>query len=548
MRFLRFIPFALLVMAVIACSSGGTMPPLGGALAPTALRGDFLNAIATSTEIDLLISLRGRRQDEIERLIRQQNTPGDAHYMHYLTPAQYGRSFGASERDYAAAVRSLRSHGFVVDGQYANRIDIAAHAPARIVESYFGTPIDVRVERGRIFYSNRYAPRFPAGLQIAYVAGLDDYVQLRPNDGHIPAPGAALNPSAGWNPQAMQSVYDLTPVYTKYTGAGLTVIDATVGTVRQSDFAAFTSKYGLKATLAQIALKGAPIDDQGESTLDVEWMAGIAPRVHVLLVSAKNSYASSFVAMHAQIVNQLAVHHIVSTSWGGCERGYYYYGPIAQEERLFEQADVEGQHWLAAAGDWGSDDCELKTNGVQAVDYPGSSTHVVSVGGTSVVPASIDRGVYTGWGGETVWNSACGAGGGGNSIFFPRPYYQNGLSGAFMREVPDVVLMGDGCDLGGYIIYFKGQWQKNWYGTSFAAPEWAAFLTLIESRYGRSNPIPDPHYRLYALFASSGRRLFHNIVRGCNTYMDVPGYCAHPGYSPAGGLGSFDGAALLAAY
>jgi hypothetical protein len=71
--------------------------------------------------------------------------------------------------------------------------------------------------------------------------------------------------------------------------------------------------------------------------------------------------------------------------------------------------------------------------------------------------------------------------------------------------------------------------------------------TPPRSRSSKSARIPEPHYRLYALFTSE-RRLFHNIVRSCNTYMDVPGFCAHPGYSPAGRLGSFDGAALLKAY
>jgi subtilase family serine protease len=544
--------FAVLAMrtsAPAALARHAAEPPAARA----ALRGRFLAPVQPLARLDLVISLAGQRQNEVDRLIAAQNTPGSPLFRRYLTPAQYGAYFGATARAYGAVLASLRARGFVVDETYANRIDIQVHAPAAVVEAYFGTPLDLRDENGRVFVANRYEPQLPPG--VAAVAGLDTYLQLHSH--HVHGVETAGTTVTGWTPPNIQSVYDLTPLYAKYTGAGFTVIDATVGTVRPNDFARFVKQFGLKATLSQISLKGAPVDNQGESTLDVEYMAAIAPNVRVLLVSGSGTSSSDFVALHTKIVNTLSQHHVVSTSWGACEQSYSLYGSIEQNERLFAQADLEGQWWMAAAGDWGSDDCERTNDPIPAVDYPGSSPHVMSVGGTRVVPSAVLGSTYRGWGSETVWNDpgygasagGIGAGGGGVSVLFERPAFQDGVSSGFMREVPDVVLLADLDDLGGYTIFFKGKWSYDWGGTSFAAPEWAGFLALVESRLGKT-PISSPRYRLYALGGNPklARSVFHDIVRGCNDYIGTPGFCAHPGYSAVGGLGSFDGAALQSAY
>jgi subtilase family serine protease len=540
------------VIAVALLAAATTCPVFARPLAPAALRGSLVGPIAPNAQLSLYISLQGQHANEIDRLIDAQNTPGSPLYRHYLTPSEYGRYFGAPDREYAAAIALLRARGFVIDDLPANHADIEAHAPARAVEELFGTPIDLRAERGRIFYTNRYQPVFPASLHILAVGGLENYVRWRPHSRTRPAsPNSTVGSLTGWGPPDIQSAYDLGPVYAQYTGQGETVVDATYGTVRTSDFKAFKQQFGLNAKLSQIGLDGAPVDNQGESTLDVEWMAAIAPSAKILLVSAGND-TIGFLRMHRYIVNNLSQDHIVSTSWGWCEQYFYnafgFY--VGGDQRLFAQAQTEGQWWLAAAGDQGADDCEMpRGTGPVSVDYPGSSRYVMDVGGTALTPATISGGNYAGWANEVVWNDSCGASAGGKSVLFPKPSYQMTVAPkGYMREVPDVTLMADGCDIGGYIIYLKGGFQNFWYGTSFAAPEWAAFLALVQQRYG-STPIASPLYRLYALAATPAyTSLFHDIVSGCNHFKGVPGFCAAPGYDDASGLGSFVGAALQAAY
>jgi subtilase family serine protease len=571
------------VIALSACGGGGsgtaTVPPthtLATAVAaPTytlsenALRGTYVAAVDPATRVDLLVQLNGRNLDQIDSLIAEQNTPGSPLYHHYLTPEEYGAQFGPSAQDYAQAITTLQSQGLVVDEAMPNHRDIFVHGSAAAVESLIHSPLDVREENGRQFFTNRYAEQLPAALHAYAISGDADYHQVHPFNVHNPH--VTIGSDAGFGAHDIESVYDLTPIYSSATGSGVTIVDATEGLATASDFATFQSKFGLNATLSSFSAGSkSPTDIYGETTIDVEYMAAVAPNVTIDQVTAPRTSDSSFDKMYAYIVNKLSSVHIVSTSWGDCE-AQYRSSSFNIDESDFQQAYTEGQWWLSAAGDNGVDDCG---NGTKGVDFPGSSPYVVSVGGTSVTSASAGHGNFTGWSNEVVWDDTLGcssdrscakegggAGGGGVSTRFPMPAFQKtlGLHGS-MREVPDVALLASPCDApdgdsvcdngknGGYWQYFQGAWQNGWGGTSFAAPEWGAFLALVQQKYG-STPITSPLVRLYALAGTPEYgSYFHDITSGCNTYDGVSGFCASPGYDDASGLGSFIGAPLQAAY
>lgn len=513
--------------------------------------GVYRGPLAPAAPITLYISLPGQHAEQIDRLILAQNTPGSPAYGRYLTPQQYGAYFGAAPQAYASAIAGLRAHGFAIVDLPANHRDIVVSAPASVVERTFATPLDLRERAGHLFYANRFAPSVPEWLHGGAVVGLDTYPAFH-SEARQGSPQVRIGSSVGWGAPDIQNVYDLTPIYTKYDGKGVTIGEATVGAASQSDFAAFNRHFGLHATMTTVALGSANYSDRHESTLDVEWMAAVAPRANVLQVALTYNTNAGFTRLYSYFVNKRSDVNIVSTSWGNCEQQMQSYGStLTAEENLMAQASTEGQWWLSAAGDYGSDDCE--DGKTVSVDYPGSSPYVVSVGGTEVTPASTAGGVYTGWKKEVTWDtpgSYSGAGGGGKSILYNKPVFQNALTPHDgRRDVPDVALMADWNDVNGaYFMYYDGKWLSQWGGTSFAAPEWAAYLALIQSRYG-SKKIASPLVRLYAL-AEPARyhALFHDITRGCNGLDGVPGFCAHAGYDQATGLGSFIGDPLLKAY
>ena len=105
----------------------------------------------------------------------------------------------------------------------------------------------------------------------------------------------------------IQSVYDLTPIYATATGAGITVVDATVGLARKTDFAGFNKRFGLNSQLisTQVGTR-IPFDFNGETTLDVEWISAVAPDATVDQVSPPQNTDKDFDKMYAYIVNSMS--------------------------------------------------------------------------------------------------------------------------------------------------------------------------------------------------------------------------------------------------
>jgi subtilase family serine protease len=535
----------------------GTLPSpslsTGRPLVPAASRGRFLGRMPLTARIDVYVALAGRHDDELYAL-----------HGRVFTPDAFGRYFGADPAQYASAVELLRRHGFVIDDLPANRTDIIAHASAATVEAFFQTPLDLRTENGRLFYTNRYDPVFPVALHAVAVSGLDDYGVHHPLLRR--SPRAIVNGTFSWGPQDVAAAYDLDPLYAaKLDGKGVVIANATCGAAVGSDLALFRKTFSLPAaSLVSTSLpsghalttecgSGRYSYGNGESSLDADWTLAIARGATLHQVVAHGPGNHDFDLVYSYIVNHLgSTVHVVTTSWGTCERDIRGSASLRIDERLFAQAAAEGQHWFAASGDNGTDDCEDGGHAV-SVDYPGSSPHVTDVGGTDVQAEIVDGNV-TKWLGETVWqfSNSNGASGGGRSILFAKPSYQKGVTpNDGVRDVPDVALIADDVNDGLWMAQ-GGELQSGWGGTSEAAPQWAGLFAIIEQR-SKDKTIAEPHERLYKLAASAAyHRLFHDIVKGNNGVTDAdgtfPGFSAGPGFDLCTGWGSFIGVELVRAY
>jgi subtilase family serine protease len=528
------------------------------------MHGSYAGAMAPGTPISIYVRLKGAHDDEIDAVVAAVSTPGSTMYGRSLTPEQYGRYFGAAPKDYARAIAVLLHAGFVIDDLAANRTDISAHASAAQVAAFFGSPIDVRTLRGRSFYTLRYQPVYPVGLNAAAVSGLDNYVQFHPLGLHR-RPHQKLNGYFSWAPQDLAAAYDLNPLYAAgLNGSGITMANATFGAATQSDLSAFQKLFKLPAA----ALVSTPIPTSsklspygnGESTLDVDAATGVARNVTFHQVVAKTTDNSSFDAVYGYIVNNLgSTVHVVTTSWGTCEFDMRGTPSLKIDDGLLKQAVLEHQYWFSASGDNGTDDCEDGDPGpgVLSIDYPGASPYVMSVGGTNVTAKIVNSNV-TGWSAESTWqySNSNGASGGGKSILYPKPSYQTKLTpNDGKRDVPDVSLLADDVNDGMWIV--NGGLQGGWGGTSEAAPQWAGLFAIIEQRY-HNGVKTDPHVRLYQLAAEPAkyRTVFHDITTGNNSvpkgvgdrHAPFAGFNAGRGFDLATGLGSYIGDALVKAY
>jgi subtilase family serine protease len=160
--------------------------------------------------------------------------------------------------------------------------------------------------------------------------------------------------------------------------------------------------------------------------------------------------------------------------------------------------------------------------------------------GTAVRPGEPTSCYPTGYGGESTWNevltffSTGYSSGGGISMLYPLPSYQQGIPthrfatllgnkvNVTGRMVPDVSF--NSAVYGGVMAYlgFLGRWAV-FGGTSAASPAWAGIMALANQANGKPLGFVNP--AIYNIGNSKG---FHDITQGNNA--DCSGLCGENGY------------------
>jgi subtilase family serine protease len=154
-----------------------------------------------------------------------------------------------------------------------------------------------------------------------------------------------------------------------------------------------------------------------------------------------------------------------------------------------------------------------------------------------------------------VWDDEYGAGGGGLSAVFGQPGYQDGVSSVVggHRGTPDIS-MSAAVSGGAWIYQSFEPGGAGWEilgGTSEATPIFAGIVALASQKAG--HPLGNIDTALYRLGAQS--RLKNgpsatgivDVTSGTNTFGNVTGYPARPGYDLASGWGTIDAARFVPA-
>ena len=480
------------------------------------------------------------------------------------------------------------------------------------------------------------APQLPAAVAAAVrgVFGLDNRPHFFPHarrstlkpqhrgGGQPDTP----DPPGAWTVADFADWYDVNPLYhSGIDGRGRTIGIISLAAFTPSDALGYWGSLGLSFNPNRINVvnvdggPGAVCDDCGsfETTLDVEQSGGIAPAARMQVYLAPNTN-QAFIDVFAQAIDD-NIADTVSCSWGEWELfdslNPFGNGPIANPvtgrmtstltalNDLLTQAALQGQSFFAAAGDNGAYDeqDELPSNYTQvlSVDDPAAQPFITTAGGTTLPgvqtfanPAGFTVDVAT----EQAWTwdyliplcealgldplgPLCGiypAGtGGGVSIYFPRPFYQQGVPGMVNtephqrlvdesqnppaliaalpagfagRNLPDLSVNSDPDT--GYAVWYTSSSsgfsvQDYWGGTSFAAPQLNGVTALLAQ--GTRHRIGLLNVPLYQLLRQGGATLGRNaplrdIVEGDNWY-----FYAHKGYDQTTGAGVPDVANLLEA-
>lgn len=320
-------------------------------------------------------------------------------------------------------------------------------------------------------------------------------------------------------PAELQTAYGFTSLYNQgINGSGENVaIIVTQGDPNLiSDLNSFDSAYNLPALIKGNNLFvetpfGNPSANSSnwtaETALDVETVHSFAPGANIYLVIAPNDTFLFNVTQYA--IENLPI-GTISMSWGASEETYSQ-SAIIQQDDVLASAAQKGITVFAASGDSGAYNSLNSLN----VNFPASSPYVVAVGGTalSIGPG----GVYSS---ETAWSQS----GGGQSQFFQKPSPQPNLSSS--RMVPDVSF-----NAGTPICAYVNSTWGGYYGTSVAAPAWAALDALLNQKTLGNGAMS--LRSLYQAYYSQGSLGFNLISSGNNGF-----YYANGGYSMVTGIGT----------
>ena len=495
------------------------------------------------------IALKMRNFAELEARLAQGET---------IAPAEMAARYWPLPEDYAAAVEWLTQQGFTIDPASGGCMVFARGTVAQVRDAFQVSFARV-ASGGQEFTSAISAPSVPAELAPALVGvnGLQPHIRKH---SHIAHPDSTTTPYAvPYIPSDILKAYGASTL--TQTGAGQTIAIVMSGYPKTSDVTQFWTVCNIGQSLGNyttVSVNGGPptgnnADGVEEATLDVEWSSSIAPAAKIRIYGTPSLADSDLDSAYQQVYNDAANGslnlHVVSLSFGGAETGETT-TQLTTDDYMFAQLVSAGITVFASSGDDGSDPDGLTP------ESPASDPNVTGVGGTNITLNTTTGAVAS----ETVWNdSSSSASGGGLSGSFYRaipapgaPTWAaastkpilttvaswqtgTGVVGAYgNRMVPDVAAPGDPNN--GCMIVLNGV-QTKIGGTSWGAPTWAGFATLInQARAANGSPtlgLLGP--KIYPLIGSA---CFSDITVGNNAPNNsTTNYTAGIGYDMCTGIG-----------
>ncbi|MGP0052545.1 MAG: protease pro-enzyme activation domain-containing protein [Solirubrobacteraceae bacterium] len=561
----------------------------------------IVGSLPASQRLRLTIALQPQSPAGLQSFATAVSTPGSPEYHNYLTVRQFAQRFGAKPEAIAAVEKALRAEGLRVGAPTANELTIPVTGTTAQVERTFSVTESRAFLGRRSVYFNEHAPVLPASVAgyVQGVVGLDDlavpqpagleyqaahatpaerrfHARLSHSAPHVltggPQPcaaatseGASSQSGVGYTADELAAAYQFSGLYQAGDqGAGQTVGVIEFGGFNTSDVGQYTGCFSIAPTINQVNVDGGPgpfnpaTDSDGESALDIETVAGLAPKATIDVYQAPDTAVSQVDMLNAAASQNVA--KVISDSNGLCEAVTANSIVQAEGSALAEMA-AQGQSFFDSSGDSGSEQCSQVGashsgwSAALAVLDPASQPDATGVGGTTLFktvngqPApDTDGSLPT----ESVWNDGTntecqcggeqapgsngGGGGGGLSKNFAMPSYQSGAAsslGVFgpdsggtsfcgqpmCREVPDV--SADASALTGYVTFSDGQWGISG-GTSAAAPLWASFAALTNADPAcRGLPLGFANPALYQIAGSAYAANFHDISSQVSPFSGV---------------------------
>jgi hypothetical protein len=486
----------------------------------------------------LLVLKRSPEQEgTLRKLLDDQQDKGSPNYHKWLTPEQFGKTFGPSDSDMQAIASWLQSHGFQV-GTTKGRTVLEFSGSASQVKEAFHTTIHKYAVNGEQHWANASDPQIPTALTPA-VAGIKTLHNfLKKPAIHVSEKRLLAKLVPGARPQFTGSdgTHALTPGdYATIYSAGPAGIDGTGITIAVvarsnlfnggSDISDFRNVFAMPAGTLNTILNGPDPGDLGgneefEATLDASWSGAIATGATIDFVVSGSTNDTDGVDLSELYIIENNLGSLMTESFSSCESGLTS-TDAAGISGLAEQAAAQGITYLLATGDTGAEGCdnlgETTATGGVFVSALAATPFTVAVGGTMFNENGHDAtywntandaalGSAISYIPEDVWNETCttacqsgqpplAAGGGGASVLFPKPAWQIGVTGIpadGKRDLPDVSLSAAGHDP--YLLCVEGSCIPDTQGnisfsgvegTSASTPSFASIMALVDEQMSK---------------------------------------------------------------
>jgi len=560
---------ALIVFVLAGCDSGSTgdVKPTPTAISFIPLQLDIpakaLNAPITGNVAECQLLHVGVTLKINQQALDQMSKNGIAKPGGITSAGDIAKKLGISDADYQRLKQFFGVSGAnlqLSQTRTSMTLDIKAGALAQLLQTKF---VQHTLDN-RIFYTPdpQQMPKIPAAFAnfILAVTGLDNYSlppthrqpQQVQQSAAIKQADTNCDTGKTINGAQLAHAYGYDEMWQKgWHGENMTINLVEMDSVKLDDIHTYFACAGFKGKVDFINVDGIaprPKADDGEATLDIEMLAGLAPAVHIkdyqtdldLQAATFVDFWGKYNDILQRILDDNAAHpnlaSAVSISWGGTEDSITGETAKAISQRLQLLSKAEHMTVYAASGDCGAYDGG--TLGSLSIDYPASDPSVVGVGGTALIPNQANNrfeevawtGLPTSLSCQNDWGS-----GGGVSTIFKRPTWQqapgvaNKYSNGF-RQVPDIAAVGE-VELS---MYVNGKWIASG-GTSAATPIWAAGMALVNQGLIETKRLyvygPDSFYFVQA---HAGKlKPYYDETKGSNLY-----YFAGPGWDYTTGLGS----------
>ena len=543
---------------------------MAGSVAPFTSHTQATGNVAASKQLSIQLWLKP--QAAAQTFASAVSTPGNAQFHHYVSPDSYAARFGATAGEAAKVESWLRAEGFTSVHANSERSYVRATAATSKINAAFQVRLKLYKSSATV-NAGRYALRandrpisLPSSLasSVLGVTGLDNAAPILPlayesaKLGGSPAHKAASVPGltapcsqyygqvrasglpahfgettfptemCGYSADQLRAAYDSNM---QNTGAGQTIALVELGLTKDMFLTLkdYAKANGMPAPSTQryteLSLgRGTACGDEFdvEEQLDVESSYDMAPSASQLVVggdSCNNGDAGLQGLFNADlaVINGNGGHPLASVASNSWEGGDESQAPFLTniEHAYLLQAAAEGVGMYFSSGD-GS-----------GVETPSSDTFATAVGGTTLgLGKTSNRLFEIGWStgisvlknNQWVFQGEQGAAGGGPSVLWKQPGYQQGVvpaslskapgnRGGPVRVVPDISADADpftGFAVG-LLTFSSGSpptfAESDIGGTSLSSPTVAGMV--IAAQQGQSGPFGFINPAIYKLAGTS---------------------------------------------